>query len=81
MGRGNKSEGPKASVYKLLCLQTLMRPARTKKGEKKEQKMRAEKQQGQQIMSGLSVSIRTSVFLSAISHVCSKRPKTSYVQF
>ena len=80
MGRGNKSEGPKASVYKLLC--PLRRPARTEmKGEKKEQKMRAEKQHGQQIMSGLSVNIRTSVFLSAISHVCFKRPETSYLQF
>lgn len=82
MGRGNKSEGPKASVYKLLCSRTLRRPARTeKKGEKKEQKMRAEKQHGEQIMSGLSVNIRTLVFLSAISHVCFKRPETSYLQF
>ena len=59
MGRGNKSEGPKASVYKLLCPRTLRRPARTKKGETKEQKMRAEKQHGQQVVSGLSMSIRT----------------------
>lgn len=69
MGRGNKSEAPKASVYKLLCPQTLRRPARTKKGEKEEQKMRAEKQYGQQVASGLSISKRTSVFLSAINHV------------
>ena len=69
MGRGNKSEAPKASVYKLLCPQTLRRPACTKKGEKEEQKMRAEKQHGQQVASGLSISKRTSVFLSAINHV------------